>query len=154
MHWSYHNLALNHWDVASIWATYPFNSLAPERCGSNLKSIIFKLIMQNSLGTCCEIALGWTQQYLTNEKSTLVQVIVWYLQATSHYHSQIYVAMWPQWVNLKGPQLNFRDFLVVEIKAQQGGRTNFPCNQTPDITWLAGSGPHLPDLDFHGDLSY
>ena len=46
------------------------NSLAPGRCGNNLKSIIFKLIIQNnsSLGTHCETALRWMPQNLTNEK--------------------------------------------------------------------------------------
>ena len=43
----------------------------------NFKSIIFKLIIQNSsLGTRCEIADRWMPQNLTNEKSTLVQVMV------------------------------------------------------------------------------
>ena len=38
---------------------YPYiNSLAPERCGNNFKTMIFKLIKRNSsLGTHCEIAL-------------------------------------------------------------------------------------------------
>ena len=36
------------------------NSLDPGWCGHNLKSIIFKLIIQNCrLGTWCEIALRW-----------------------------------------------------------------------------------------------
>ena len=37
------------------------------RRGSNSKSIIFKLIIENSrLGICCEIALGWKPENLTN----------------------------------------------------------------------------------------
>ena len=45
----------------------------------DFKSIIFKLIIQNSIsGTCCEIALRQIPQYLTNEKSTVVQVMAWY----------------------------------------------------------------------------
>ena len=42
------------------WSRYvPINSLAPGRRGSNFKSIIYKLIMQNcSLGSLCEIAPG------------------------------------------------------------------------------------------------
>ena len=36
-----------------------FDSLAPVRCGCKFRSIIFKLVIQNScLGTHCEIALG------------------------------------------------------------------------------------------------
>ena len=69
------------------------NSMAPGRCGSYFKSIICKFIIQNnSLGTHCEIALRWTPQNLTNEKSTLVQVMAWCRQATSHYLNQC----WPR----------------------------------------------------------
>ena len=41
--------------------------------------------------TCCEIALGWMSLDLTDDKSTLVQVVAWCRQATSHYRSQC----WP-----------------------------------------------------------
>ena len=52
------------------------NSLAPGGCDRISKIIIFKLLIQNSsMGTCCEIALSWMPQNLTNEKSTLVQVM-------------------------------------------------------------------------------
>ena len=54
-----------------------FNSLVPGRCGSNFKDITFKLVIQNcSLCTRCEVALRWMPQNLTNEKSTLVQLMV------------------------------------------------------------------------------
>ena len=50
------------------------NSLTPGRCGWDFKSIIFTLIIQNnSLDTCCEIALRGLPQSLTNEKSRLIQ---------------------------------------------------------------------------------
>ena len=61
------------------------NSLAP----GNFKSIFFKFIIQNSsLSTRCEICLTWMPHKLTNEKSTLVQVMASCLQSTSHYQSQ------------------------------------------------------------------
>ena len=45
---------------------YRFNSLAPGRCGSNVKSIIFKLFIQNnSLAICCEITVQWMPPNLT-----------------------------------------------------------------------------------------
>ena len=69
------------------------NSLTPKRCGSNSKSIIFKLIIQNrSLGIWCEITLRWMPQNLTNQKSTSVQVMAWCHQATNHYLNQC----WPR----------------------------------------------------------
>ena len=58
----------------------------------NCKSIIFKLTIENSTwGTHCKIAHRWIPQNITNEKSTLVQVMAWCHQATSHCLSQC----WP-----------------------------------------------------------
>ena len=65
------------------------NSLTPGTCGSNVNCIIFEPIIQNiSLSSCNEIAFGWVTPNLINEKSTLVQVMAWYRQATSYYLSQ------------------------------------------------------------------
>ena len=82
------------------------NSLAPGRYGSNFKSIIFKIIIQNSsLGAHCESALGWMSLNLINERSTLVLVMAWSHQATSNYQDQCwprvmtpYGTTTPQWV--------------------------------------------------------
>ena len=59
------------------------------RCGSNFTSAIFKLILRNdTLSTPCKIVLIWVPQNPIDEKSTLVQVMAWCCQATSHYLSQ------------------------------------------------------------------
>ena len=59
----------------------------------NLRKVIFKLILVNGgWGISYEIALRWMPQDLTDDKSTLVQVMAWCLQATSHYLSQC----WPR----------------------------------------------------------
>ena len=58
------------------------NLLAPGRWGNNLKSIIFNLALAVTL------KLKWMVQIYVNEKSTLVQVMAWCRQATSHYLSQ------------------------------------------------------------------
>ena len=71
------------------------------------KNIILKLITQNnSLGIHREIALRWMPQKLSNEKLTLVQLMAWCHQATSHYLSHCwprsmspYCITRPQWVN-------------------------------------------------------
>ena len=54
-----------------------------------------------------EIALRWMPLDLTDDKSTLIQVMVWCRQATSHYLSQCWPRSVspngitrPQWVNL------------------------------------------------------
>ena len=80
--------------------------LTPRTCGSNLKSMNYKLILQNSnLNAHCGIALRWMLPNLTNEKLTLVQVMAWCCQATSHFLNQCWPSsvwlsgvMWPQWV--------------------------------------------------------
>ena len=87
------------------------NSLVPGRCGRNFNSILFKLIIQNSiLGIHCEITFRWMSHNLTDEKSALVQVMAWCLQAASHYLSQCwhrsmlpYGIMRPQWVKMIPP---------------------------------------------------
>ena len=58
----------------------------------------------------CELALRWMSLDLTDDKSTLVQVMAWCRQATSHYLSQCwpssmspYGVTRPQWVNNINP---------------------------------------------------
>ena len=62
--------------------------------------------MDGGWGTSCEIALRWMPLDLTGDKSTLVQVMAWCPQATSHYLSQCWPRSMspngvtkPQWVN-------------------------------------------------------
>ena len=65
------------------------NSLAPGRFNFNFRQVIFKLILVNGgWGISYEIALRWMPLDLTDDKSTLVQVMAWCRQATSHYLSQ------------------------------------------------------------------
>ena len=69
------------------------NSLAPGRFQFNFRKVIFKLTLVNGgWGISYEIALRWMPQDLTDDKSTLVQVMAWCRQATSHYLSQC----WPR----------------------------------------------------------
>ena len=91
-------------DLCIWWphAEYPLTHWPLGKCGSNFKSISFKLIIQNS---CREITVKWIPQNLTNEKSTLVQVMACCHQATSHYLSHCwprsmlpYGITRPQWV--------------------------------------------------------
>ena len=79
-------------------------SLAPRQCGSDFKSIIFKLEFWNShfqtqifnCSSCrTEVALRWTPQNLSDQKSTQVQVMTWCRHATSHYLSWY----WPKFLS-------------------------------------------------------
>ena len=83
------------------------NSLAPGRFQFNFRKVIFKLTLVNGgCGISFEIALRWMPQDLT-DKSTLVQVMAWCRQATSHYLSQCWPRSMlpngvtrPQWVKI------------------------------------------------------
>ena len=85
------------------------NSLAPWRYGSNFKSMIFKLITQNSSSaTCSEIALRWMPQNLTKSEHWFREwlgAIKPLLTTRSHCWSQYWTSYMtqygitrPQWV--------------------------------------------------------
>ena len=84
------------------------NPLAHERCWSNFTSASFKIILQiDILSTPSDIGLSWVPLNLTDGKSTLVQVMAWCCQATTHYLIQCwprsispYGITGPQWVNV------------------------------------------------------
>ena len=84
------------------------NSLAHGGFDYSLKLVNFKLISTiNILSIFCEIATRWMPQHFTDHKSTLVQVMTWCRQATSHYLNQCwhrsmspYGAIRPQWFNI------------------------------------------------------
>ena len=86
-----------------------FNSLAPGKFEWNFSHVIFKQILViDDWGISCEIALTWRPLDLTDDKSTLVQVMAWCRQATSHYLSQCspsslspYGVTRPQWVKIR-----------------------------------------------------
>ena len=83
------------------------NSLAPGRPGCDFKTAIFNLVLLIGIFTSSnDNALRWMPWDLTDDKSTLVQVMAWCRQATSHYLSQCwpssmspYGVTRPQWVN-------------------------------------------------------
>ena len=80
--------------AANGFANGTFNSLDPGRfVKKKITYVIFKLILvTDGWGIYCEIALRWISMNPTDDKSTLVQVMAWCHQATSHYLSQC----WPR----------------------------------------------------------
>ena len=91
-------------DHDSAWLyVISLNSLAPGRFKFRFRLVIFKPILVNGgSGISYEIALRWMPQ----DKSTLVQVMAWCRQATSHYLNQCWLrsmspngVIRPQWVN-------------------------------------------------------
>ena len=85
------------------------NPLSPARCEWNLSSVIFeRMWVIDGWSISGDIALRWMSPDLTDDKSTLVQVMAWCRQATSHYMSQcwpisvsLYAVTRPQRVNIK-----------------------------------------------------
>ena len=82
------------------------NSLAPGRSECDLKNVIFNLVLLIGIFSSHDNALRWMPQDLTDDKSTLVQVMAWCRQATSHYLSRCWLSSLlpygvsrPQWVN-------------------------------------------------------
>ena len=78
------------------------NSLTPERCESNSRSIIFHLIKKMStLGTRCQIALRMIPQDFTNHKSTLGSskglVLLGNKPLPEPMLIKIHVAIWSHW---------------------------------------------------------
>ena len=96
-----HHIPLSWHDILCI------NSLTPGRLEWNLIQAIFNLILVNGgRGIKCETALRCMSLDLTEDKSTVVQVMAWCRQATSHYLSQCwprslppYGVTRPQWCN-------------------------------------------------------
>ena len=84
------------------------NSLAPGKIEWNFRSLIFQIIsVIDGWGISCELTLRWMSLDLTNDKSTLVQVMAWCRQATRHYLNQCWPksvspngVTRPQWVNV------------------------------------------------------
>ena len=87
-----------------------FNSLAPGRSEYNSEYVIFNLVLLISIFRYShDNALRWMTQYLTDDKSTLVQVMACCRQATSHYLSLCWPRSLsphgvtrPQWVKITG----------------------------------------------------
>ena len=82
------------------------NSLAPGRPRCHFKTAILNVLLIGIYTASKDNALRWMPWDLTKDKSTLVQLMAWCHQATSHYLSQCwpssmspYGVTRPQWVN-------------------------------------------------------
>ena len=103
---SSHGIDLVCWDYSGF-STKRFNSLTPGRSEYDSKYVIFNLVLLIGIfRSSHDNALQWMPQDLTDDKSTLVQVMAWCRQATSHFLSQCWLSSLspygvarPQWVN-------------------------------------------------------
>ena len=83
---------LVHWSPYPCLPIFWFNSLTAGKFELNFREVIFMLILIIDGGITYETALRWLPLNLNNDKSTLVQVMAWCRQATSHYLNQC----WPR----------------------------------------------------------
>ena len=94
------------WKITSTsLRAYEFNSLAPGRSEYDSKNVIFNLDLLIGISRSYDNALRWMPLDLTDDKLTLVQVMAWCHQATSHNLSQCWLSSLspygvarPQWV--------------------------------------------------------
>ena len=127
------------------------NSLAPGRLG-----------VIDGWGISCETALIWMSLDFTDDQSTLVQVMAWCCQATSHYLSQCwprtlssYGATGPQWVN----SLRINDAIWHHRSVRLGRDDDLlPADSKPlpDQCWLIIKGVpwYKPYGNFAGNASF
>ena len=102
------------------------NSLAPGRSGCDSKNGIFNLVLLIGIFRLSrDNALRWMPQDLTDDKSTLVQVMAWCRQATSHYLNQCwprsllpYGITRPQWVKENAFQNGIFKMQIILFKPQ------------------------------------
>ena len=124
--------------MAWCWGELKVNSLAPGWFQRNFRKVIFQLILViDGWSISDKIVLKWMPMDLIDGKSTLVQVMAWCCQATSHYLSQCWPrslspcgVIMPQWVNPCG--LLVLDFLGLVYS--QSGRASYR-----QISWSLGA---------------
>ena len=118
----------------------PFNSLTPGRFVWNFIQVIFKIIsVVDGWGISCETAVRWMSLFHSDDKSTLVQVMAWCPQATSHYLSQCwprsmspYGVTRPQWV--KRSQISLSSKCHWPLKITNTVLLTSPLNMADEIS--------------------
>ena len=116
------------------------NSLAPGSCGSNFKSMIFKLIIwNNSLGPCVK-GLSGIPQNLTNEKPALIHVMAWYCQVLCRWHLQVYFVGW-KLLHFSKSKISFHDYTnMIHVHALCSYRLK-SCGVVGGVGWGGGVVP-------------
>ena len=92
-------------DLLVLYKDSSIKLLVLERCSGTFKSVIYEIPIK-LMSTSCNIALSLIPQNTFDTKSTLVLVMAWCRQVTSHYLSQcwprsvsLYGITKPQWIN-------------------------------------------------------
>ena len=91
--------------IVTLWSKNCIRNLCPmwHHCNVSLLNMLKVILVTGDWGTSCEIALRWLPLDLTYDKSTLVQVMAWCHQATSHHLSLCWPrsnTTWHHWATL------------------------------------------------------
>ena len=102
---------------------------------ASVKFVIYKLISSiDILSISCEIALRWIPQSLTDDKSTLVQIMACCLMAISHYLSQCFpILMLPYYIT--GSQ-----WVKRQLRAKPWVASHHPDNKYSILWWVMREG--------------
>ena len=117
----YHSMPFSSINQHSHPSILHINSLAPGKFAWNFRQVIFKqIIVIDGWGISCEIVLIWMSLDFTDDQSTLVQVMAWCRQATSHYLNLC-------WSRSLLPYGITKPLRVNTLRSRQNGR-HFPDN--------------------------
>ena len=101
-------------------ASLGLNSLSPGRFQRNFRKVIFQLILViDGCDISNEIALRWTSLDLSDDKSTLVQVMAWCRKATSDYVNQCWPRSMPSYGVTTSFWRHFHHWLHSELSFSQ-----------------------------------
>ena len=113
--------------------------------------------MTDGWGISCKIALRWMPLDLTDDKSTLIQVMAWCHQATSHYLSQCwprfmspYGVTRPQWVEVSVIlNLMFTCSYILEFMHRQAIALWLECSRFPNFICYKHKRKYLKNIFSH-----
>ena len=140
-------------------SSYIYQLIVPWGWGFDFECFIFKyIVVIIFLSISITMTIMWMMQYPINEKTTLVQVMAWCHQATSHFLSQhwsitmsLHGATSPQWVKLEfsHPNYNVKHFIICQAITLRAKSTN---NWNWFMMWLLAK-KRIESIDC-GVLSY
>ena len=109
----------------SLSAIMVFDSFTPVKFEWKFRyAIVESILVIDGWGISCEIAQIWMSVDFTNDQSTLVQIMAWCRQATSHYLGQC----WPRSLSPCGvtrPQWVNKEMFALRLDR---GQMNWQCN--------------------------
>ena len=108
------------WPRSGVWI-YQIVTGVTSVVGVPSTHLVTCILWNSSLGPHCEIVLRWKPQNASDDTSTLVQVMAWCRQATSHYLIQYWPRSMSPYAVISSWCIKHRSLVLVRQKL---GRTN------------------------------